>query len=101
MALLADDSDSEEHPGPKDVLLAIEIADTPDEAEYDRKIKVPLYARYSIRELWLFNLQSDAVEVHRQPTREGYVDVRVYRRGDTLTIQELPDVQLAVSDLLQ
>ena len=100
MALLADDGDSEEHPGPGDVLLAIEIADTPGEAEYDRKVKLPLYARYGIRELWLFNLQSRTVEVCRQPTPEGYADVRCYHQGDELTIQELPGVRLEVDELL-
>ena len=101
VALLADDFNSEEHPGPDDVALAIEIADTPDEVEYDQNIKLRLYASYDIRELWLFQLQSGIVEVHRQPTPEGYADVQVYRRGDTLTIQELPDVRLTVDELLQ
>ena len=101
IALLADDSDAEEHPGPDDVLLAIEVADTPGEAEYDRNVKLLLYARYGIRELWLFNLQSDEIEVCRQPTPEGYVDVRRYRRGDALTIQELPSITFPVDDLLK
>ena len=100
IALLANDSDKEEHPGPKDVLLAIEIADTTDEVEYDRNIKRPLYARYGIPELWILVVQTEEIEVHRQPTPEGYADVQVYRRGDTLTIQELPGVQLTVDDLL-
>ena len=100
IALLADNSDSEEHPGPKHVLLAIEIADTPEEAEYDRNIKLPLYARYGIRELWLFKLQPGIVEAHRQPTPEGYADVQCYRRGDALTVQALPDVRIAGDKLL-
>lgn len=100
IALLADDSDTEEHPGPDAVLLAIEIADTLEEAEYDHNIKLPLYARYGIPELWLFNLQSDDVEVSRQPTPDGYADVQVYRRGDTLSIQELPGIELRVDDLM-
>ena len=101
MALLAGDSDSEEHPGPQDVLLVIEIADTPDEVEYDRNIKLSLYASYGIPELWIFVLADDAIEVHRQPTPEGYADVQRYRRGDTLTIQALPGARLAADDLLQ
>ena len=100
IALLADDSDTEEHPGPDAVLLAIEIADTLEEAEYDHNIKLPLYARYGIPELWLFNLQSGIVEVHRQPMPEGYADVQRYRRGDTLAIQELPGIQFNGGDLL-
>ena len=101
MALLAGDSDSEEHPGPQDVLLVIEIADTPDEVEYDRNIKLSLYASYGIPDLWIFVLADDAIEVHRQPTPEGYADAQRYRRGDTLTIQALPGARLAADDLLQ
>ena len=99
-ALLANDSDGEEHPGPKDVLLAIEIADIPDEVEYDQNIKLPLYARYGIRELWLFKLQSGVVEVHRNPAGNGYREVAHIGRGDTLTIQARPVVRLAVDELL-
>ena len=101
IALLANDSDREEHPGPKDVLLAIEIADILDEAEYDRNIKLPLYARYGIRELWLFKLQSAIVEVHRNPAGDGYREAAQFGHGDTLTIQTLPGVRLLVDDLLQ
>ena len=100
IALLADDSDSDEHPGPKDALLVMEIADTPDEVNYDQNVKLPLYARYGIRELWLFALATEEIEVSRQPTPEGYADVQTYRRGDTLTIQALPDVRLTVDELL-
>ena len=102
MALIAADSDSkDEHPGPKDMLLAIEIADTSDEAEYDSNIKLPVYARYGIPELWLVKLQSGIVEVHREPTPEGYADVQRYGKGETLTIQALPNVRIATGDVLQ
>ena len=100
IALLANDSDREEHPGPKEVLLTIEVADTPDEVEYDRSIKRPLYARYGIPELWIIVLASDEIEVCREPTPEGYADVQTYRRGDALFIQELPNIELSVDDLL-
>ena len=100
-ALSAPDFDSTEHPSPGDLLLVIEVADTPAEVEYDRDIKLPLYARYGITELWLVKLQSGEVEVHRQLMPGGYTDVQRYRRGDTLTIQALPGVRLAVDELLQ
>ncbi|HUD26653.1 MAG TPA: Uma2 family endonuclease, partial [Burkholderiaceae bacterium] len=37
-------------PGPEDVLLAIEVADTT--LRFDRTVKAPLYARHGIPELW-------------------------------------------------
>ena len=100
IALLPTDPETE-HPRPPDVKLLIEVAGTVDEAEYNRGTKLPLYARYGIPELWVFALETDEIEVSRQPTPEGYADVQAYQRGDTLTIQSLPDVRLAVDELLQ
>ena len=100
IALLSTDPETE-HPRPLDVKLLIEVAGTVDEAEYNRGTKLPLYARYCIPELWGFVLVTDKIEVSRQPTPEGYADVQLYRRSDTLTIQELPEVRLTVDELLQ
>ena len=100
IALLADDSNTEEHPGPDDLLLVIEVADTQAEADYDRNIKLPLYAGYGITELWLVKLQSSEVEVHRSPKGNGYREVAEFGLGDTLAVQALPDIRVAVEALL-
>ncbi len=86
------------HPGPEDVLLVVEVAET--SAEYDRQIKVPLYARAGIREVWLVDLAASAVEVYREPTPEGYRQVRRFGRGETLSPAALPEITVAVDDLL-
>ena len=91
--------DEENIPRPDGVLLVVEVAGS--SLRTDRGEKARRYARNGIPELWIFILASDEIEVHRQPTPEGYADVRRYRRGDTLTIEALPDVRLAVDDLLQ
>ena len=90
--------DRENVPGPEDILLIIEIADS--SLRIDRNQKARRYAESGIPELWIFVLDADEIEVHRQPTPDGYADMQTYRRGDTLTIQELPGVELAVEDLL-
>ncbi len=90
--------DRENIPRPQDILLIIEIADS--SLRIDRGDRARRYARNGIPELWIFALETDEVEVSRQPTPEGYADVRVHRRGDTLTIQELPGIRLAVDELL-
>lgn len=77
------------HPGPKDVLLLVEVADT--SAGYDQRVKLPLYARAGIPEVWLVDLEGDRIEVLREPAAGRYRSVRVYRRGDRLT----PDVASA------
>jgi Uma2 family endonuclease len=85
-------------PSTEDVLLLVEVADTT--VELDRRIKMPLYARAGVREVWLVDLRRDVVEVYRDPTRGGYLSVRVARRGESIDPEALPDRGVAVSDLL-
>ena len=86
-------------PGPRDILLVVEIADTT--VATDRTNKARLYARSGIPELWIFILPSDEIEVYRTPTPRGYKRVQRYRRGDTLTVEALPGIQFPVDELLQ
>lgn len=81
-----------------DVLLLIEVSDTT--LEYDREIKVPLYAQSAIPEVWLVNLQQNTVTIYLDPTPDGYRAARVVRRGDQLAPSAFPDRLLAVSDIL-
>ncbi|NWF61034.1 MAG: Uma2 family endonuclease [Fischerella sp.] len=43
------------HPEPTDVLLVIEVADS--SLDYDRDVKMPLYAQAGISDYWIFNYQ--------------------------------------------
>ncbi len=86
------------HPGPGDILLVIEVADTSGQA--DRDLKVPLYARAGIPETWLVDLANEVIEVHRQPGLEGYREVHTLRRGDTVSALLLPASAIPVDDVL-
>lgn len=67
-------------PGPGDVLLIIEVADS--SLSYDRAIKRALYARHRIPEFWIVNLAANEVEVCRSPVGDEYTSVfRVGREG--------------------
>jgi Uma2 family endonuclease len=92
-----DDFYEAEHPTPPDVLLVIEIADAT--LLFDRRVKVPLYARMGVPEVWIVNLESDVVEVYREPAAEGYRDVSRAARGQTLTPTALPELALLVDDI--
>ena len=61
---------TEAHPGPEDVLLLIEVADST--LTYDRERKVPLYGRHGIPEVWLFDLVNGQLEIYLEPFEEGY-----------------------------
>ncbi len=52
-------------PGPKDILLIIEVADS--SLEEDTGEKGVLYAEAGIREYWVVNLRDRNVEVRREP----------------------------------
>ena len=85
-------------PGPDDVLLLVEVMDTT--AARDRGVKLPLYARAGVGEVWLADLTGDALEVYRRPAASRYRDARVLRRGERITPQACPDVMLTVDELL-
>jgi Uma2 family endonuclease len=76
------------HPVPEDVLLVVEVSDT--STEYDREVKLPLYARHGIAEVWLVGLEAGVVEVSRQPTPEGYEQTSQSGRGQNLSVAAGP-----------
>ena len=59
-----------DHPRPEDVLLLVEVADT--SLRYDLEVKVPLYARHGIAEVWVLDLAGMRVHVLRRPGANGY-----------------------------
>jgi Uma2 family endonuclease len=93
-----DDFYSHGHPAPKDVLLVIEVADT--SVEYDRGVKVPLYARAGIPEVWLAILPEDHLEAYSQPIDGSYQNVRMLSRGESLSPGMLSGLTVRVEDIL-
>jgi Uma2 family endonuclease len=85
-------------PGPSDVLLVVEVADTT--LEYDRQIKLPLYARAGIPEAWLVNLPEERIEVYSDPAGGEYQTVRSYARGKRLQSHTLAALRVSVSKAL-
>jgi len=86
------------HPGPGDVLLVVEVAET--SADVDRDVKVPLYARAGILEVWLVDLAGECIEVSRTPTPQGYQEVRRVRRGDRLVPDAFPDLEFVPDTII-
>jgi Uma2 family endonuclease len=86
------------HPKPADVLLVIEVADT--SVDYDRNVKLPLYAQAGIPEAWLVRLREACVEIHRQPAATGYQEMRTLRSGETISSLAFPDLAVPVAVIL-
>jgi Uma2 family endonuclease len=81
-------------PGPDDVLLLVEVADS--SLRYDRTVKLPLYARAGIGEVWIVDLRRRVVEVHRGPVGDGYTDVATYGAADTVMLALAPEIGVAL-----
>jgi Uma2 family endonuclease len=82
-----------------DVHLLVEVADS--SLEFDRTVKLPLYAEAGIRELWIVNLIDERLEVYRQPQLDGtYADASSLQAGEVIEPLAVPSVPLAVSEIL-
>lgn len=86
------------HPSPGDVLLIVEVADTT--VETDRAVKLPLYARAGISEVWLVNLPAERIELYAAPAGGTYQTVKYFKRGEHAESQTLADVKIAVAEIL-
>jgi len=86
------------HPGPQDTFLVVEVAGS--SLAHDRSVKAALYASFGIPELWIVAIEEACIEVHREPTAQGYRQVQSFRHGQTLSVQAFPNVRFAVDDLM-
>ncbi len=93
-----DDFYEQSLPAPGDVLLIVEVADTT--LEYDRQIKVPLYARAAVPEVWVVNLPDEQVEVYTRPAGGAYQDVRRLGRGEVINSGAVPGLTVAADEIL-
>jgi Uma2 family endonuclease len=95
----ADDDYTLRHPGPEDVLLLIEVADTT--LAYDRGRKLPAYGRAGIAEVWIVNLVERTIEVHREPNFLGYGSTTVLHPGEVARPLAFADLAVEVSAVLR
>jgi Uma2 family endonuclease len=89
---------SESLPLPEDALLLVEVSDTA--LAYDRNVKLPLYARAGIGELWIVNLPAGTIERYTDPSDEDYRRVDHKRGGQKLRPAALPGLTPTVDEIL-
>lgn len=86
-------------PNPDDVLLVIEIADS--SLNYDREIKLPLYAEAGITNYWIFNLVENHLEAYSEPLQGvqgfGYRVRRIVLLNEAIALPYFPDQSLDLS----
>jgi Uma2 family endonuclease len=92
------------HPGPEDVALVVEVADTT--LQRDRELKKRLYAHAGIAVYWLVNLSERQLEVYTEPSgpegESAYASQRIYQLSDRvpLTIEGTEIGRLSLQELL-
>lgn len=86
------------HPTASDVLLIVEVGES--SAELDWRVKIPLYARSGISEVWLFDLGQQTLTTYGDPLGDGYRTIRVLRQGARVTLSARTEVVLEVEALL-
>jgi Uma2 family endonuclease len=60
----------------------------------------PIYAVAGVPEYWIVNLVDMVIERHTEPQGDRYTRIEPLRHGQLVRLVALPDVELAVSDLL-
>jgi Uma2 family endonuclease len=76
----------------RDALLVIEVSDTT--LIRDQGVKLEAYARNTIPEVWILNLNKNLLEVYREPFDTEYASKRTYKVGMKVAPLEFPDVLL-------
>jgi Uma2 family endonuclease len=82
-----------------ETLLVIEVSDRT--LRHDRDVKVPLYARHGIREVWIVDLQNGELHVHCSPQDGRYVEQATTNDPGITPLSALPGVEVDLSGILE
>jgi Uma2 family endonuclease len=92
-----DDRYRSSHPTGADALLVIEVSLT--SWRFDRQVKIPLYARHGVPEVWIVDLSKDELHFFRSPRDGDYADVSSTSHPKIIQIPSLPGVSIDLSEL--
>lgn len=85
-------------PTAADTLLVIEVSDST--SAYDRQVKLPLYARHAIPEVWIVDLEAKLVRFHRRPHDGAYLETSTTATPGPTPVEALPDLSIDLADVL-
>lgn len=90
---------TDSHPRAPDVLLLIEVADST--LQTDRDIKVPLYARHGIPEVWIVAIPDRRILRFAHPQQGVYQTLETLDLRQPTPLQGLPDCSVTLAALFQ
>ncbi|MEM9365750.1 MAG: Uma2 family endonuclease [Planctomycetota bacterium] len=88
---------ADRHPSGADVLLLIEVADST--IAYDSGEKLAIYARQSIAEYWIVDVQQSCVHMYTEPHGDGYKQHQVASKHDSISPRCRPTAELTLANL--
>lgn len=83
---------------PEDTFFVVEVSDTT--LPYDMQVKIPIYARAGVAEVWVENLQENRLLICREPDGSSYNKQFVLDRGASIAPLAFPDIPFTVEELL-
>lgn len=98
LALLKNGNYMDALPTATDVLLIVEVSDTT--LEYDRDVKLGLYARHGIPEVWLLDVNSRELTVYREPAEGQYRLIRKPTVAEAVTPMLVPGIALRLTEVM-
>ena len=87
-----------QHPGPDEVLLVVEIADS--SLRYDRDLKAALYAAWGVPEYWLADLKHNLLMRYSTPMKSTFTNCDRLSRGESVAPRLLPSCVVPVDAFL-
>jgi Uma2 family endonuclease len=85
------------HPLPTDTLLIVEVSDST--LRLDLNVKVPLYARHQVPEVWVVDLEHNGIHFFRSPQNGVYIDATFTDKPAVVALTALPGVTVDLSEL--
>ena len=85
------------HPLPTDTLLIVEVSDST--LLLDLNVKVPLYARHQVPEVWVVDLEHNGIHFFRSPQNGVYIDATFTDKPAVVALTALPGVTVDLSEL--
>src|ERR1700733_6345283 len=78
------------HPFPTDTLLIVEVSDST--LRLDLNVKVPLYARHQVPEVWVVDLEHNGIHFFRSPQNGVYIDATFTDKPAVVALTALPGI---------
>jgi Uma2 family endonuclease len=85
------------HPRSEDLLFVAEVSDS--SLKKDQTLKVPLYARAGICEVWVIDVDGKALTVYLNPVDGEYMSIQKYKAPQKVAPTAFPDLPLDLTEL--